>query len=393
MLQITVLVSVDNLENEEVLILMRKTQIFFSSKAFMVLCFFLGIVLIVLCEEFGKYFQMQLVITIIRILAETLISISALDFFLSISTERELLYNLQTKICEDTDFSKLNNLNKQHIIQKIVDIQLAPDTEEYKEELSALSKDIGQEIWDTITEKIFIRKFKRDVDITLMDDNEVIVRTATIMHFCNPSGKRLLFRQQPTFITENEAYSFRILSYKYNEKEEYKLINKEPRAVYDSTSFSHYKTIPAIIHNLSKKGDHYFEFLTEYKTNYDNFFQTDVLKYNCHYFDLSALVQDRRTKNKNKYFLKWQIICHPAKKYHLASNKVQYNIPHTTSTQSDNNFETLGSICWFPKYSGYVLTLNQVPETTNPKKQKIAKSVKRFLYNTLNKKIRVNEKR
>ena len=53
----------------------------------------------------------------------------------------------------------------------------------------------------------------------------------------------------------------------------------------------------------------------------------------------------------------------------------------------------LGSICWFPKYSGYVLTLNQVPETTNPKKQKIAKSVKRFLYNTLNKKIRVNEKR
>lgn len=339
---------------------MKKTKVFFSSTAFMFLAFFLGVTLIVVCDIYSDQFKdISVFFIVVRIIAEALVSISVLDFFINISTEKELINTLQTHICQDTDFSKIDDKSQYIIMQKVINQQLCANAGEYQTELSALAADMSKVIWNDISNNVFINEYNRSV-VIILRDSEIIVRTTTLIEFCNPTGKDISFRQQPIFITEAEAKSYRILNYSYNGKIESKYTNKAPERVYDAKNYPRYKTIPAMTHCMKEKGKHTFNFETQYSTNYANFFQTDVLKYNCRNFHLSASVQDERKKKNNEWILKWQIICHPEEKYHIAPEKLMYSIPSSETAKSTNEFQTLGSIIWFPKYGGYVLTLNQL---------------------------------
>lgn len=87
-----------------------KHPIKFTAAPFMILCFLIGLSLVVLkltvIDSQDKMLY-RVLGEILSVLAGTVISVVVLNFFITISTERELIDKIQTRIDESTDYASM----------------------------------------------------------------------------------------------------------------------------------------------------------------------------------------------------------------------------------------------------------------------------------------------
>lgn len=337
----------------------KRNRIQFAAVPVMIISIIVGILML----AFGEYFlvpseivQVQILGEIVNVIAGTIISIAALNFFLTISTEQELIDKLQTRISKDTDYSVMSDESKLCVIRSIAEQKLlenkATSDSGSKWDMKALAEDLSNNFWGNIEDTVYFETYDRKLTITLIDSG-IVVKTSTRLVYNNLSnqhGKK--FRLQSLFLTEEEAKSFKVLELLYNKtnkKDEYEKSRKHA-TVYPAKINPEYLTTTAWLLDISGVGLHEITYTTEYTTQYTQFFQTKTIEHNCKHFQLEAILVDSRTNKDVDYLLRWEIICGSSEKSRIAADKI---------VRGDNHhFATLGGITWFPKYGGYVLTLN-----------------------------------
>lgn len=261
-----------------------------------------------------------------------------------------------TRISKDTDYAAMSDESKLCVIRSIAEQKLlenqTTNNSEAKWDMKALAEDLTKNYWENIIDSVYFEIYDRKLTITLVDSG-IVVKTSTRLVYNNLStqnGKK--FRLQALFLNEEEAKSFKVLELSYNKvnkKEEYDRSRSHAK-IYPSKVNPRYVTTTAWFLDISEAGIHEITYTTEYTTQYAQFFQTKTLDHNCKHFQLEAIIMDHRTRKKPDYMLRWDVICGPSEKNWIAVDKVIQG--------DDHHFATLGGIKWFPKYGGYVLTLN-----------------------------------
>ena len=298
----------------------------------------------------------RIISSVLNVLAGTIISIATLNFFISISTERELIEKIQTQINRSTDFSVmndeqlaiLNDIITKATIEKICKIP----SEVVGTDIDAMSRDVSHNYWEAINDLSYFETYDRTVNI-LLHDECIHVNTITRVVYINlDECPNMSFRLQAMFYSDRETESFKVTELKYNKinKLDSYVRHRETAKVYTAKINERYKTISPWCIDISKPGRHEIAFTTEYDTDYAVFFQTKVLEHICKNFKLTANLIDYRTNKHPEYKLRWEIICSPLEKSRIAADRA--------AQISDNQFFTRGGIQWFPKGGGYVLTIN-----------------------------------
>ena len=338
----------------------KKNKIQFNSVPVMILSLIMGVLMLVLSEYFlvsSSVEHKRILGEIVNVLAGTIISIAVLNFYLTISTEHELIEKLQTRISKDTDFSAISDETKLDILRSIAEQKLlenqTEDNNDAKWDMKALADDLGRNYWDNIVDGVYFEIYDRKLTITLTDDG-IVVRTSTRLVYNNRTKQQgKTFRLQSLFLDQEEAESFKVLELLYNKidkKSEYDKSRNNSK-VYPSKVNPRYLTTTAWLLDISEAGHHEITYTTEYTTAYSQFFQSKTLEHNCKNFQLEAIIVDQRSNKEVDYMLRWEIICGSSEKNSIAVDKVIQG--------NDHHFATLGGIKWFSKNGGYILTLNE----------------------------------
>ena len=340
---------------------MKKTKpsVKFSATPFLAICFVVGVSIIIINNlvfdvREGLYYR--IISSVLNVLASTIISIAMLNFFISISTEHELIDKIQTRINSSTDYSAMNDeqlsVLNEGITKATIEKRCKDPTAGIYTDIDAMSIDISKNYWDAINDSSYYEAYDRAVNISLKDDG-ISVQTITRAVYINldecPNKK---FRLQAMFYSEREAKSFTVTELKYNKNNELEsyIKHRENAKIYTAKINERYKTISPWCIDISKPGRHEITYTTVYDTDYAVFFQTKITEHICKNFKLAANVIDERLKKYPEYKLRWEIICAPLDKRRIAEDRA--------AQISDKQFFTRGGIQWFPKGGGYILTLN-----------------------------------
>ena len=353
-----------------------KPSVKFSSAPVLAICFIVGISLIIL-NNIIFVVQTDLlnrvIGSVLNVLGGTIISIATLNFFISISTERELIDKIQTQINRSTDFSVMNDEQLailHEIITKVTIEKLCKvPSEVVSTDLDAMSRDVSHNYWDAINDLSYFETYDRTVNILLQDNCIHVITITRVVYINLDECPNMSFRLQAMFYSERETESFDVTELKYNKTNKINsyIRHMETAKVYPAKINERYKTISPWCIDISKPGRHEIAFTTEYDTDYAVFFQTKVLEHTCKNFKLTANLIDNRTKKYPEYKLRWEIICSPLDKSRIAADRA--------AQINDNQFFTRGGIQWFPKGGGYILTINPLygqasgnSSSTNPLK-------------------------
>lgn len=305
-----------------------------------------------------------------EIIGGALISVGILDFLISISDERKLLEKVQTNICNNTDFSSLKpehlRIINENLTKSIIDdVYSSIDN---NDKPNGLSEQLSNRYWDNIDSRVYLKRFSRRVRVNLVDEGVAITTTTDIIYVNAEDivGKKHYI--SPLFTTSGEADSFDVYKLKHNDsdlKEDYDkwANNKETKIEKAKMNNTMYQRTPSFYIDISKKGKHAIHYVTGYTACYTAFFQTASLYYDCETYDLSVGLTDNRTNKDNSYMLRWDIFTSP-----FMQDQMTFSTCPCIYAGNEYVSLTNGVNKWMPKGSGYVLTLNEIKEYTDPKK-------------------------
>ncbi len=218
----------------------------------------------------------------------------------------------------------------------------------------SLSEDMALVDFTHMQSCVYDRSFSRNVEITLYDNDIHICTTTTVLRM-NPVKDSHVFRQDPMFKSsqQKEFHSFALKELMYNDEEYHDANN--PYCVYeDSPRTSHVnpKNIcgKKILIDISKREKNEIKIVTEYRTDYNMFFQSYWFKVPCEKFTLCATLNDKRNNKESRFMIRWEFFCASSEKNSLARSRMK---------AEDHFLQIMQPVEWVQPGSGFMLALNE----------------------------------
>ena len=254
----------------------HKQSVKFSATPVLIICFIVGIFLIIINNviidaQQGQFFK--ILKSVLDILASTIISIATLNFFIAISTERELVDKIQTRINSSANYALMTDEQLCSIIEAISKEKIKKPSmisvENVPADIDAMSSELAKNYLNTVNDLTYYECYDRRVNITLRDDCIKVTTTTRVVYVNLDKCSEMSFRLQPMFYTENEAKSFTVKKVKYNSINKIDSYKKQAESakIYDAKNNERYKTITPWTIDISNAGKHEIDYTTEFRPN------------------------------------------------------------------------------------------------------------------------------
>jgi len=299
---------------------------------------------------------------LIRELCLVLMSISMIQFIISISNKGDIINNIiekiQLRVSKDTDFLELSDESKKEILKNMFEqtfFEKAYKNKKYDGafdlNIKLLSEDIANNFINKMKSCRYNENFSRNVRIILHDDDIEII-TTTNLTIINPANEDEKFTHDPMFRLKKEFASYNLHEFFYSEEpliDSNRKYLEKPKVAHTNSLYVAGKKITV---DISKEINNHIKFTTSYRTEYNMFFQTYWFKHPCENFTLKASIDDRREKRDNAFVIRWEVFCNSLEKNAIARSKMK---------QTNNEIDIMRPIKWMQEGSGYMLALNERP--------------------------------
>jgi hypothetical protein len=268
----------------------------------------------------------------------------------------KIIEEIQLRVAKETDYSKLSQQIKEGIIFDIYKSSMIEQIEKGNKNyardadlaIKSLSNDRARAFSKGLESCIFYNSFSRDITIVLCDE-DIEVKTITIMNVANPAKEDYKVRFDPMFWLDKEYDTYKVDELFYNGSSSLKC------RTYFSNSHRKSKTNPLyvggkkVLINISADEESQIKIATSYRTEYNMFFQSYWFKHPCAKFTLSAAIEDKRTQKQSNYILRWEFFSSLSKSQ-VARGKMK---------QEHNSIHIMQPVEWAEAGDGYILALGE----------------------------------
>ncbi|GHV08895.1 hypothetical protein FACS1894217_12100 [Clostridia bacterium] len=220
--------------------------------------------------------------------------------------------------------------------------------------LSQLAYNISNSLVNNISyDGMFYSSFNRTTTILLKDDC-ITITTDTNIEIVNPLLTQHIYRSDPMFRKKNEFNSYTVTKLLVNAVEidsgnsEVFQFAEIPKVAKENDNYCSGKKILVDVSSFVRSR---INLVSEYDTDYTNFFQVYVAKLPCERFSFTARLKDERTTKTPRHIVKWAFFGDDREQYHLARERMK---------QDGDFVQVTRPIEWVFPGSGYICTLNQI---------------------------------